>query len=137
MRASLIQLARLRNLQASTIALLMQAIEATGGLDLDTEHEIDLEWVERYRALAPAYGVAVRGQHEADLAEQRALGAHNADLDLVNDIAKAHVCSFWALLSNVLRAMAAEHERAIALEAATKATREALMAALGKSGDLH
>lgn len=133
MRASLIQLARLRDLQDSTIALLMQAIDETCGIDLDTECEIDFEWVDRYRALAPAFGEAVRRQYEADMAEQRAIGAHNMDLDLVNEVAKAHVVAFWTLLSGALRAMAAEHERALAAETATAAVRAEILSVMGRT----
>lgn len=102
MRASVLQLARLRGLDDLSLAFLTEALEATGGFGLDVECELDLEWARRFRALADAYAAVVY----AYIVQSR-LDAAASEREFA-----LHMGAYWGLLRGVLRGLESTYARA-------------------------
>jgi len=102
MRASVLQLARLRGLDDLSLAFLTEALEASGGFGLDVECELDLEWARRFRALADAYAGVVH----AYIVQSR-LDAASSEREFA-----LHMGAYWGLLRGVLRGLESTYARA-------------------------
>ncbi len=133
MKATLSELVRIRGFQKDTILLLEQAAEAMR-FDMDESRELDEAWVDDLRALTPAFRAVVEQERDAAIASLRAGGAHNMDVDLAADIAKAHIVMFDRLVLAVLRMMTGAIEREIDAEVRSMRVKDVIQKAMNVNG---
>lgn len=133
MRLSLIQIARLQAMHETTMELMTEAVEESGILGLDTEHEISLAWAREYRALGEVFDSILRRRFIAEMAALQAAGAGTGDIDLARQEASERLIDFFSGLTFVLDALKATHQRAIMRSAAEAQVNTLISEVIGRS----
>lgn len=127
MKLSLLQIARLRDWQETTINLIEQAIADTPGctLDFDTERDIDLPWFQEFQALRPALDLVLMDQYGVDLREV-SNGPPKTPLTALQRASAPHVLEYLETLSVSMRAVVDSLERELNQELAAHETKQFL-----------
>lgn len=134
MRLSLLQLARLRGWEDTTINLVEQAIADTPdcALDFDTERDIDLPWFQEFHSLRPALDLLLLEQFGVDL-RQAKHGPSEVPLTALQRASAPHVLEYIETLSVSMKAVRDSLEREIHQELAGHET-EQLLERIQKKG---
>lgn len=119
MRLSILQLARLRGWEDTTIHLIELAIADTPGcaLDFDTERDIDLPWFQEFHPLRPALDRLLLDQFDVDLRQARH-GPPKVPLTALQRLSAPHVLEYIEALSVSMKAAHDSLEREIHQELA-------------------
>lgn len=123
MRLSLLQLARLRGWNDTTINLIEQAITDTPDcpLDIHTEWDIDLPWLESFKSLRPALDAVLLDQFGVDLS-RIAEGPPAAPLTALQRASAPYLLAYIEAMSATLAAVHDSLEHEIGQELAVKET---------------
>lgn len=127
MKLSLLQIARLRGWEKTTLNLIEQAIADTPGctLDFDTERDIDLPWFQEFQGLRPALDLVLLDQFGVDLREV-GNGPPRTPLTAVQRASAPHLLEYLETLSALMEAVVDSLERELNQDLAAHETKRFL-----------